>query len=65
MSDVQSWSHYRTDTVQFAEEDLEGVEIVEVWIDSGGSIGKQGQTYVLLRMSADKAEAIMARPESG
>lgn len=61
LSDVQSWSDYRSDTIQFSDEDLEGVEIVEVWIDSYGRAGKADQTYVLIRISKENASRIAAR----
>ena len=49
-------------TIQFTDEDLEGIEFVEVWVDDWGRAGKPHQTYVLLRVARDRVRAIAARP---
>ena len=61
LRDEQSWSHYQEDIFQFTDEDLRGVEIVEIWVDDYGWAGKAEHTYVLIRMPRRKAESIAAR----
>jgi len=59
--DRQQWTHYEAETLQFSDEDLEGIEILDVWVDDWGWAGKAEQTYVLVRMSKAKALGIAAR----
>jgi hypothetical protein len=60
IADTNSWTRYEADTIQFSDEDLSGVELVEVW---AGDVrdGQPHRTYVLVRMPRDQARAIGLR----
>ena len=58
--DTTRWAAYQADTIQFSDEDLRGVELVEVWTASERD-GQPQRTYVLVRMPRAQAAGIAAR----
>lgn len=54
-------SYFEARSIQFTDEDLEGIELVEVWVDSWGRAGKPDQTWVLVRLARARAEALARR----
>ncbi|RKY19639.1 MAG: hypothetical protein DRQ55_10125 [Planctomycetota bacterium] len=58
--DTNRWTDYQAESIQFSDEDLAGVELLEVWTDEVRG-GQPHRTYVLVRMPRSQAEGIAAR----
>lgn len=61
--DTERSTSYLSESIQFSDEDLRGVEIVETW-EGEYRAGKPQITYVLVRMPRSQAVA-MARRQGG
>ena len=61
LRDTARSSTLKVDSINLTESDLEGVEIVEVWIDRKGEVGKVDRTWVLVRMPHAQVQKILSR----
>jgi len=55
-----SWASYESESIQFSDEELAGVELVDVWEQFGGYDGRPQATWVLVRMPVARAQAVRA-----
>lgn len=59
--DRDSWTDYEVESIQFSDEELEGVEIVDVWEQPGGVRGRPLRTWVLVRLPIERALSATGR----